>query len=78
LIRFHWDRFRRPKIIRCPYCVENEDFRVMIAQAGGDWFLCGNCGHLALPTNPLFQCTCNKCAGITHQPLKTIRQQQDL
>jgi hypothetical protein len=48
--------------IRCPYCVDNGNFRRMLRQTGGGWFLCGSCGHLALPSMPLYRCTCGKCA----------------
>jgi hypothetical protein len=50
--------------VRCPYCVEESQFKIMILQVGGDWYLCSNCGHLALPANPLFHCTCSKCAEL--------------
>jgi hypothetical protein len=57
-------RKRRIRKIRCPYCNEGGNFKVMIGQAGGGWFLCACCGHLSMPVNPLFQCTCSKCAGL--------------
>lgn len=40
------------------------NFKIMTLQSGGDWYLCGSCGHLALPSNPLFHCTCGKCVGL--------------
>lgn len=54
----------KPEIVRCPYCVEDANFKVMVSQPGGDWYLCGHCGHLALPSSPLFHCTCSKCVGL--------------
>lgn len=48
--------------VRCPYCVEDGNFRIMVPQTMPDTFLCTNCGHLALPAHVLFQCTCKKCA----------------
>lgn len=61
-----WSPQRRKtdKIVRCPYCVEGETFRAMSRHSDGDWFLCVVCGHLALPLDPLFQCTCGKCVAL--------------
>lgn len=52
---------RKSEHIRCPYCVEQGNFKIMTLQTGGDWYLCTNCGHLALPSNRLFHCTCGHC-----------------
>jgi hypothetical protein len=49
---------------RCPYCVEGGHFKLMIEQSGGDRFVCANCGHLAMPNNPLFTCTCAHCVRV--------------
>jgi predicted RNA-binding Zn-ribbon protein involved in translation (DUF1610 family) len=51
----------RTSVMRCPYCAESEAFKTMISQSGGDWYMCAGCGHLALLTNPLFECTCSRC-----------------
>jgi len=59
-----WSRLRSSKNIRCPYCVEGDDFKMMVAQGSGDWFLCVNCGHLTLPSYPTFRCLCSKCVGL--------------
>jgi hypothetical protein len=56
--------------VRCPYCIEGGNFKVMIGHCGSEtWYMCARCGHLTLPSNPLFQCTCAKCAKVT--PLGT-------
>jgi hypothetical protein len=65
-----WPRISKPKNIRCPYCVEDGYFKGMVAQGGGDWYLCSACGHLALPADPLFQCTCSKCVGLIQRSPK--------
>jgi hypothetical protein len=52
------------EIIRCPYCVETEGGRPMTVQSKGDWLICDICGHLALPSKPLFECTCSKCVAL--------------
>ena len=51
----------RIPVMRCPYCIEGGKFKVMIAQDRGDWYMCARCGHLTLPTDRLFACTCTKC-----------------
>ena len=56
------------KVIRCPYCVEQGDFMPMTAQSSGEWLLCESCGHLALPRNPTFKCTCARCVQIEEAP----------
>ena len=62
-LAFVWSPQRRKTddIIRCPYCLEDQTLRAMSRHYTGDWFICVACGHLALPANPFFQCTCGKC-----------------
>lgn len=49
--------------VRCPYCVEDSQFKVMQIRGDGDgWHMCQNCGHLAMPNHPEFRCTCVKCS----------------
>ena len=50
--------------IRCPYCTEGNGFKTMIAQGGADCYVCARCGHLVMPANPQFKCTCDKCAEL--------------
>jgi hypothetical protein len=57
-----------PKIIRCPYCVERGQFMPMAERSGGDWSLCDSCGHLVVPQNPAFKCTCAHCVQIEKAP----------
>ncbi len=57
-------KLSKPEVIRCPYCVEDGQFRVMSVQAGNDWYLCPTCGHLALPSSRLFDCTCGRCVKL--------------
>jgi hypothetical protein len=61
-----WSPQRRKtdKIVRCPYCVEDQTFKVMLRHSSGDWFVCDVCGHLAIPEDPFFQCTCAKCIAL--------------
>jgi hypothetical protein len=57
---------RRIHPTRCPYCLEGDGFKVMIGQGGGPeaWYMCARCGHLSVPSNLLFQCTCIKCRAL--------------
>lgn len=67
-----WPKLAKPKSIRCPYCVDGENFKLMVAQTGGDWFLCGRCGHLALPSSPAFRCLCKKCIALNPETRSTV------
>ena len=49
-------------IIRCPYCVDDGNFKAMIAPESGEGHICTSCGHVVLPSNPQFECICDKCA----------------
>src|SRR6266446_231534 len=60
--------------IRCPYCVEGKSFKAMVAQGnGGEWHMCVRCGHLIVPTNSSFKCTCAKCVNLTSVLLQRSR-----
>jgi hypothetical protein len=48
-------------VIRCPYCVESGNFKVMASPESGDGHICHRCGHVVLPSNPMFACACSKC-----------------
>ena len=67
-------RLRMP-VMHCPYCVEGDNFKVMIGQGGAEpWYMCARCGHLTWPTNPFFECTCDKCYELKDpapEPAKT-------
>jgi hypothetical protein len=55
----------RMPVMRCRYCAEGGNFKVMIGQGGAEtWYMCARCGHLSLPTDPLFKCTCAKCVEL--------------
>ncbi len=48
------------RILRCPYCVLENDFRPMLRKREG-WFICSKCGHRANPGLAHFTCCCKKC-----------------
>ena len=47
--------------VRCPYCVEDRNFKLMKPRADGEWFLCSTCGHAIMPGNLSYRCNCSKC-----------------
>ena len=50
-------------LIRCPYCVEDGNFKAMSSHATGEGHRCTGCGHIVQPSNPRFECGCAKCAS---------------
>jgi len=50
-------------VIRCPYCVLGIQFRPMQAHLDGR-FICETCGHLAVPMDSNFNCSCRKCVEL--------------
>lgn len=67
-----WTKPIRENEVRCPYCVQDGAFRLMAPQIEGDWFFCNGCGHLALPSAPLYRCTCGKCASLYTQTRQDV------
>ena len=60
----NWRRRRETRAIRCPYCVDGREFRLMLARDSEECFLCANCGHIAMPKHPGFKCPCTKCIAL--------------
>jgi hypothetical protein len=52
------------RITRCPYCVEGGEFKAMTDADSADRHLCARCGHVAIPSDPQFECSCAKCIGL--------------
>ena len=44
------------------YCVLGDDFRLMVQRPG--WFICENCGHIVIPDDPGFRCSCRNCPKV--------------
>lgn len=51
-------------VVRCPYCVLGNEFRLMIALVDGT-FVCGKCGHMTIPGDEKFVCHCAKCRALS-------------
>jgi len=50
-------------IVRCPYCVLGDQFRIMLQRP--EWFICERCGHVVLPEDPGFRCSCGGCLELS-------------
>ncbi len=50
-----WKSHPKDDGIRCPYCVQNGNFRLMSRQSGEDWFFSNGRGHLALSGVPSYR-----------------------
>jgi hypothetical protein len=48
-------------VMRCPYCIQDGNFKVMKRRLEGRWFICEGCSHVVMPENPNFVCQCQKC-----------------
>jgi len=59
-----WTSETRNPTVRCPYCVQNGQFRPMVKPHAVKWLLCAQCGHMTIPSQPLFTCTCHKCLSL--------------
>jgi len=52
--------------VRCPYCVQGNEFRVMVDLTGGsgEAFYCSACRHLVRTAEPNFHCLCRGCRNL--------------
>ena len=73
-----WTTPTNSEVIRCPYCVDGIGFKTMAEQPSGDWFVCEDCGHLVLRSNPHFRCTCTKCVALTQDMVENSSFSQRL
>jgi len=55
--------------VRCPYCVEGDEFKVMTPQE--DHLVCFKCGHVVVPDIPIYVCSCQKCVQL-NRPTKAF------
>jgi hypothetical protein len=50
------------QIVCCPYCVLGDKSRPMLRRPG--WFICEQCGHVVIPEDAGFRCSCSNCAKV--------------
>lgn len=50
-------------VVRCPYCVLENDFMQMVAHLDGR-MICRKCGHVVKTWDADFKCSCAKCRQI--------------
>lgn len=51
-------------VVRCPYCVEDGNFKIMTRSDEGSWYVCLCCGHTVKPDGPGYRCECAKCIRV--------------
>ncbi len=57
------------EVMRCPYCVQDGNFRPMKPRFEGRWFMCEICSHTVMQNKPSFECQCRNCKQF-FRPLK--------
>ena len=57
-------RDQAPRSVRCPYCAEGKQFKLMLNRDSDECYLCASCGHLWMPQQPEFKCPCSKCIAL--------------
>jgi hypothetical protein len=55
--------FKMAEVVRCPYCVLDDDFRPPLQRP--PWFICEQCGHVVIPEDRDFKCSCRKCLELS-------------
>jgi hypothetical protein len=63
-----WSKLCYRDPIRCPYCLEGDNFKLMKARVDGQTYLCVRCGHLAMPKFADYQCDCPHCVNLCGKP----------
>lgn len=59
-----WTELHTSRKVRCPYCVQGVDFRLMEREGASDCYICGRCGHRSLASPAFYQCRCKKCCTL--------------
>jgi hypothetical protein len=59
-------------VVRCPYCVSDDEFRQMIARLGGR-FACDKSGYSAIPDDNDFKCSCRTSYGARPPSMRLVR-----
>jgi hypothetical protein len=47
------------QIVCCPYCMLGDESAPMLQRP--EWFVCERCGHIVIPEDPDFKCSCRDC-----------------
>jgi hypothetical protein len=58
--------------LRCPYCVDGQDYRPMIELSGcpDNIFFCSKCRHLARFAGAGFKCGCSNCQNANRDAVR--------
>jgi len=65
------------EIVRCPFCVEDGEFRRMSRQSK-KLFLCLGCGHLSSPADTHLRCSCPRCTRMNRIASRISREHPEL
>ena len=52
-------------VVRCPYCVEDGNFKIMTRMGEGTRYVCAGCTHTVVPEDPSYRCACAKCGRVS-------------
>jgi hypothetical protein len=62
-----------PGPLGCPFCVEGKEFKAMGPGEGANgWYMCGNCGHLAVPMYSEFHLRSAKCSVLSRTRFRPV------
>ena len=61
-----WTQLPHHKI-RCPYCADGTNFRLMVSLGSSDLYFCRVCGHVSLPSALFYHCICENCCKLEHK-----------
>jgi DNA-directed RNA polymerase subunit RPC12/RpoP len=50
--------------VRCPYCVEDGNFKIMTRKGEGGWYVCAACTHTVVSDDSGYRCKCVKCTQV--------------
>jgi hypothetical protein len=64
------------ELVRCPYCVQGNEFRPM-QRGETKEFVCPGCGHSATPDDPYVKCHCERCREMNRMSVRRRGPEDD-
>lgn len=64
------------EIVRCPYCVQDSEFRPMFRES--KLFVCVSCGHTVVPDDAYAKCPCPRCQQMNNAATRITRERPGL
>jgi hypothetical protein len=65
------------EIVRCPYCVQDSEFRPMFPESN-KLFVCAGCGHSVVPDDAYAKCPCPRCRRMNTAATRITRERPGL